>query len=130
MRSTRQRDAITRVLEDADNFRTAQEIHDQLKSAGERVGLTTVYRTLQALTRSGRADVLFTSEGESIYRICGTEEHHHHLVCRSCGLSVEIASDDVERWAEQTARLHGFASVTHTAEVYGECASCRGRRKS
>ena len=127
MRSTRQRDAITRVLKDADGFRTAQEIHDQLKSMGERVGLTTVYRTLQALTHSGQADVLFTSEGESIYRICGTREHHHHLVCRSCGLSVEIASDDVEIWAEQTARLHGFASVTHTAEVYGECASCGTR---
>ena len=88
------------------------------------MGLTTVYRNLQSLADAGLVDVLRNAEGEAIYRLCSSEQHHHHLVCRSCGRSVEIASEEVERWAERTARLHGFSAMTHTAELYGVCASC------
>jgi Fur family transcriptional regulator, ferric uptake regulator len=108
----------------ADAFLTTQEIHDLVRAAGKRVGLATVYRTLQALAESGAVDVLRNHEGEAIYRRCSTDDHHHHLVCRSCGRSVEIASDALETWADQTARRHGFTSVTHTAEVYGLCSAC------
>jgi Fur family transcriptional regulator, ferric uptake regulator len=126
VRTTRQRDAITRVLNDAAGFRSAQELHDELTSEGHRVGLTTVYRTLQALADAGEIDVLLTGDGESIYRACATPEHHHHLVCRLCGHSVEIANDEIEDWADESARRHGFTSVTHTAELYGECSTCGG----
>jgi Fur family transcriptional regulator, ferric uptake regulator len=124
MRSTRQRAAVREALDRAGAFRTAQALHDEMKAAGETVGLTTVYRTLQGLAEAGEVDVLRTVEGEAIYRRCGTGEHHHHLVCRSCGASVEVASDDVERWAETTAERHGFTEVEHTAELYGVCGSC------
>jgi Fur family transcriptional regulator, ferric uptake regulator len=83
-----------------------------------------VYRTLQALAGNGILDVLRNDEGEAIYRRCITSDHHHHLVCRSCGRSVEIASDKVESWAARTARRHGYTSVTHTVEVYGLCREC------
>ncbi len=101
------------------------ELHDELRAAGENVGLTTVYRTLQGLADAGDVDVLRTADGEAIYRRCGTAEHHHHLVCRACGTSVEVASDEVERWAETTAEHHGFTDVEHTAELYGVCGSCK-----
>lgn len=123
-RNTRQRAALIDALRTEDAFRTAQELHDRLRSAGSRIGLTTVYRNLQALSCAGTLDVLRNAEGEAIYRLCASESHHHHLVCRSCGTSVEIASDEVERWADRTARAHGFTSVTHSAELYGMCASC------
>lgn len=103
---------------------TAQEIHDALRSAGGGVGLTTVYRTLQALAGAGEVDVVRTDEGEALYRRCYRDDHHHHLVCRSCGASVEIESSEVEAWAETVAREHGFEEVTHTVEVYGLCRQC------
>ena len=124
MRSTRQRAAVREALDRAGAFRTAQALHDEMKTAGETVGLTTVYRTLQGLADAGEVDVLRTSDGEAIYRRCATGEHHHHLVCRACGASVEVASDEVERWAAQTALRHGFTEVEHTAELYGLCSSC------
>lgn len=124
LRSTRQRHAIERALGAARGFHTAQELHDELRRDGVSVGLTTVYRTLQTLAEGGAVDVLRNGEGEVIYRRCTTGEHHHHLVCRACGHSVEVASDDVERWAGETATHHGFTSVTHTAELYGLCHSC------
>ncbi len=124
MRATRQRVAIRDALDRAGAFRTAQHLHDELRAAGEDVGLTTVYRTLQGLAEAGEVDVLRTSDGEAIYRRCASGDHHHHLVCRACGTSVEVASDEVERWAAQTALRHGFTEVEHTAELYGLCSSC------
>jgi Fur family ferric uptake transcriptional regulator len=123
-RATRQRSAIWEALDRAGGFRSAQELHDDLRSRGQRVGLTTVYRTLQSLAGSGEVDVLRPSDGEAIYRRCRTSEHHHHLVCTSCGTTVEVGSDELERWASQIAKRHKFSSVTHSAELYGLCSAC------
>lgn len=123
-RATRQRAAIEDALERSQAFVSAQELHQQLKDTGRRVGLTTVYRTLQSLADAARVDVLRNEHGELIYRRCESRRHHHHLVCTSCGKSVEIASDELEAWADQTARRHGFTAVKHVAEVYGLCGAC------
>ena len=122
-RSTRQRAAVSTALDALDDFRSAQEIHDVLRHRGEPVGLSTVYRTLQALADAGEVDVLRTDEGESVYRRCSTG-HHHHLVCRACGRTVEVEGPAVERWAARTAQAHGFTDVSHTLEVFGTCESC------
>jgi len=123
-RTTRQRRAVAACLQDLDDFRSAQEIHDLLRHNGENVGLSTVYRTLQALAESHEVDVLRAEDGEARYRRCSTT-HHHHLVCRSCGRTVEVEGPTVERWASSVAAEHDFADVSHTLEVFGVCASCR-----
>lgn len=123
-RSTRQRATIAETLRRAPGFLSAQELHDRIREGGASVGLTTVYRTLQLMTDRGEIDSLRREDGESIYRWCGTDEHHHHLVCRSCGYSVEIADEDVEAWAAGTARKHGFKDVSHDMELFGLCRSC------
>ena len=123
-RPTRQRRAVVAALERLDEFRSAQEIHEALAGAGERVGLATVYRTLQALAAGEDVDVLRGEDGETRYRRCsGT--HHHHLVCRECGRAVEVEGPAVEKWAASVAREHGFDDVSHTVELFGRCGDCR-----
>jgi Fur family transcriptional regulator, ferric uptake regulator len=122
-RSTRQRAAVARLLGQIEDFRSAQEIHEELRRRGETIGLTTVYRTLQTLADAGEIDVLRTDTGESAYRRCSTH-HHHHLVCRHCGRTVEVEGPAVERWAERVAADHGFHDVSHTVEIMGSCADC------
>jgi Fur family ferric uptake transcriptional regulator len=124
VRSTRQRTAVSEVLGKVDGFRSAQDLHDLLRHDGASVGLTTVYRHLQALADAGQVDVLRTDDGEAVYRRCPTVEHHHHLVCRTCGRSVEVDGPEVEAWASTVAASHGFTDVTHTVEVFGTCAAC------
>lgn len=123
-RATRQRAAVAAVLADTTDFRSAQDLHAILRDRGERVGLTTVYRTLQALADSGEVDMLRSADGETVYRHCSSEAHHHHLVCRKCGRTVEVEGPDVERWAEKVGAAHGFVDVTHTVEVFGTCPDC------
>jgi len=124
LRTTRQRTAVADVLGRVDGFRSAQELHDLLRHAGASVGLTTVYRHLQALADAGQIDMLRTDGGEAVYRRCPTEAHHHHLVCRACGRSVEVEGPEVEAWAASIAREHGFSDVSHTVEVFGTCTAC------
>ncbi|MDQ1668592.1 MAG: Fur family transcriptional regulator, ferric uptake regulator [Actinomycetota bacterium] len=127
VRSTRQRAAVSAVLDELDGFRSAQDLHAMLRQRGEGIGLTTVYRTLQALSEAGEVDVLRTDDGESVYRRCSTG-HHHHLVCRSCGRTVEVEGPTVERWADRVATENGFVDVSHTLEVFGTCDACAAGR--
>ncbi|WP_255450197.1 Fur family transcriptional regulator [Skermania sp. ID1734] len=122
-RSTRQRSAISALLDDIDEFRSAQELHDELRRRGDGIGLTTVYRTLQTLADAGTVDVLRTDTGESVYRRCSSG-HHHHLVCRKCGYTVEVEGPTVEQWSQSIADKHGFTQVSHTVEVFGVCNKC------
>lgn len=122
-RRTRQRAAVDAVLSATEEFRTAQQIHDSLRAQGDSVGLTTVYRTLQAMVDVGELDALRTNEGETAYRRC-SDGHHHHLVCRSCGRTVEVSGPAVERWATAVASDNGFREVSHDLEIFGTCSSC------
>jgi Fur family transcriptional regulator, ferric uptake regulator len=123
-RTTPQRQAVLDALTGVDDFRSAQEVHDLLSSRGSRIGLATVYRTLALYADRGLVDVLRREDGEAIYRRC-SETHHHHLVCRSCGTTVEVEGRAVEAWTSSIATEHGFSDPSHTLEIVGTCADCR-----
>jgi Fur family ferric uptake transcriptional regulator len=122
-RRTRQRAAVEDVVRDLAEFRTAQQIHDDLRHRGDGVGLTTVYRNLQLMADAGELDAIRTSDGETAYRRC-SGGHHHHLVCRSCGRTVEVTGPAVETWAAAIAERHGFRDVSHELEIFGTCENC------
>lgn len=104
-------------------FFSARDIHRILVRKNSDVALATVYRTLKSFSEAGELDVIF-NERETLYRRCSSPEHHHHLVCRRCGRSVEIENPDLERWTAEVSREHGFESVGHTLELYGICRKC------
>ena len=124
LRVTSQRLAVLRALEGRDEAVTAQELHHEFRRGrGHAPGLTTVYRTLSALAESGALDT-FDRDGEQAFRLCGAE-HHHHLLCTSCGSVQEVEAREVETWVARVARRTGFAVTGHRADVYGVCRACR-----
>jgi Fur family transcriptional regulator, ferric uptake regulator len=127
-RSTRQKRALAAVLDATDGFRSAQELHAELQAQGENIALTTIYNQVRILAEEGELDTLISDDGETRYRRCASGQHHHHLVCRHCGTAVEIEGPEVERWAAQTAKKHGFTEITHTVEIIGTCPACASRR--
>ncbi|NHN57418.1 transcriptional repressor [Calidifontibacter sp. DB0510] len=122
-RPTRQQQAVAEQLAQRSDFVSAQELHAAMRADGESVGLATVYRALQSMAADGRIDALRTDDGEVVYRSCSSG-HHHHLVCRVCGRTVEVEGPTVERWANQVSAQHGFVDVEHTLEIFGTCADC------
>lgn len=122
LRATRQRLSLLEALRDRDDAVTAQELHAELRRAGEHIGLTTVYRTLAALADARFLDT-FVRDGEQAYRLCG-QAHHHHLVCETCNTVEEIAAEEVEAWVGKVARRRGFRVTGHRADIFGVCADC------
>ncbi len=124
VRGTRQAEALSAVLADLPAFSSAQEIHAELRRRGESVGLATVYRQLQVLSKDGGVDTIRDERGETLYRRCRASGHHHHVTCRVCGRSVEVEGRAIERWAENVAAEAGYVDVDHTVEIFGRCADC------
>jgi Fur family transcriptional regulator, ferric uptake regulator len=118
------------VLGGLPGFNSAQQIHAELRRRGERIGLTTVYRHLQVLSEDGLLDSIRDAGGETLYRRCRTAAHHHHLICRMCGTSVEVEGRAVEQWAEKVAAEAGFTVVDHTVELFGLCPDCSAAQQS
>ncbi len=123
-RNTKQKSAVRHALSEAVGFVSAQQLHQVLKNHGSSTSLATVYRALNELVSSGEADSLQSADGEFLYRDCG-EGHHHHLICRACGQTVEIEAEKVESWADQVAKSHGFSSPSHTIDIFGTCGPCQ-----
>lgn len=123
-RMTKQRQAVVEELQRLDDFRSAQQIFEDLTLQGQKVGLATVYRNLQALADAGDVDVVRSDDGESLFRLCVSVEHHHHLVCRSCGSTREIEQSDIESWVHSIASQFGFTAVDHHMEIFGLCERC------
>lgn len=122
-RNTWQRAAVHEFLATNDDFKTAQQVHAELSTLGDKVGLATVYRALQSMVDAHEIDIVRTPGGEVAYRAC-TPGHHHHLVCRECSHTVEIEAEAVEEWAGTVAAKHGFSDAGHELEIFGLCADC------
>lgn len=126
-RRTRQRAEIREAMQSLARFATAQEVHDLLRRGGSGVGLATVYRTLQAMVTDGELDQLRTPDGQVAYCPC-SPGHHHHLICRSCGRTVEVKVPAIETLIRRLAAEHAFAEVDHEVEFFGRCSDCAAHR--
>jgi Fur family ferric uptake transcriptional regulator len=121
---TRAQRAVLAALAHRPAFLSAQDIHALLRDGDTAVGLTSVYRALQSLVDAGTVDVVRTTTGELTYRRCGSDEHHHHLVCTTCGATVEVEAPAIESWLSDVARDNGYVVSSHTIEVGGTCGAC------
>jgi Fur family ferric uptake transcriptional regulator len=127
LRPTRQRTAILSAMERSGRPVTAQALHASLHRPGSGPGLATIYRTLQALEQAGYACTFPAGKGELSYKLRDLG-HHHHLICESCGLVIEIPSCEIEGWAASAARRRGFTVSSHQADIFGLCRNCAGGR--
>lgn len=123
-RQTRQRGLVHDKLKEMGGFVSANKLHMEL--AENKIGLATIYRHLNDMVAAGDADTIASDGGEQLFRLCGSE-HHHHLVCRVCGRTVEIEAPPIEQWVQQMARSNDYFDVEHVVELVGVCAECHSR---
>jgi len=125
-RSGGARQSVVELLGGQDCCLTAQEIFDQLRAHGRRVGIASVYRVLEQLSREGyvqRVDVgAGTSRFEPVH--AGGEHHHHHLVCDDCGKVEAFADDQLERALRKVESRTGYTVAGHDVLLRGACRDC------
>jgi Fur family ferric uptake transcriptional regulator len=106
---------------------TAREIADVLRDEGSRIGLASIYRTLDLLDRTGLVQRFEVGEGSARYEPAyPTGEHHHHIVCDSCGNVVPFEDEALEHAIERLARRVEFSVNAHDVTLHGECPDCSG----
>ena len=107
---------------------TAQEIFDELRADGRRVGIASVYRTLEQLTRDGFVQRIDIGAGIARFEPAHADgEHHHHVVCDECGKVEAFADADLERALHEVEHRTGY-SVGHDVVLRGVCDSCAPER--
>jgi len=124
-RNTAQRREVIGVLGRVQGFVSAQDLHELIIKDGGQISLATVYTQLRKLVDSKDVDIVMTDRGESLYRRCVVDVHHHHLACRNCGATVEVDAPQLEKWASEIATRNGFQELRHVIELNGICQKCQ-----
>ena len=120
------RSAVVETLDDLGCSVTAKEIADHLHGRGKDIGLASIYRTLELLDRLRLTRRVDAAEGVARYEpLDPSGEHHHHLVCDSCGEVAAFADPQLERAIERLADRVDYAIDAHDVTLRGECPSCR-----
>ena len=124
-RNTAPRREVIGVLGRVQGFVSAQDLHELIIKDGGQISLATVYTQLRKLVESKDVDIVMTDRGESLYRRCVVDVHHHHLACRNCGATVEVDAPQLEKWAGEIANKNGFKDLRHVIELNGICQKCQ-----
>jgi len=133
LKLTQQRETILEAFLKVDHI-TAEELYHQIsKKSRHRMGLATIYRTLNLLCEIGIGQPRHFDENRTIYDNVLNKKHHDHLICDKCDKIIEFESPAIERLQEEMAARHGFTLNHHRLELYGHCIdwkNCRDWQKS
>ena len=124
-RQTAPRRAIASLVASLDGPFTSAQVVDGAAAQDLHVGRATVFRTLDALERSGAIERIDLPSGEHAYVACAPA-HHHHVVCSTCGRTAEVADGDLSAIVDRIGRRTGFRIDAHRLELFGLCPTCRG----
>jgi Fur family transcriptional regulator, ferric uptake regulator len=122
------RSAVVETLDDIGCSVTAKEIADRLRDQGQDIGVASIYRALELLDKLRLTRRVDAAEGVARYEpVNPSGEHHHHIVCDSCGDVTAFEDSDLERAIERLAGRVDYAIDGHDVTLRGECPACRRR---
>lgn len=127
MRETAPRRAIAALIADRQGHFTAAELLADAKRQNVKIGRATVFRTLDRLAEQGALERLDLPTGEHAYVACAPKEHHHHVVCRVCGASVEVPDSGLQSVVLNIGVQSRYRIDSHRLELYGTCPDCQRR---
>jgi Fur family transcriptional regulator, ferric uptake regulator len=120
------RRAVVELLGEQNCCLTAQEILDRLRGSERKVGIASVYRILDLLTTEGYVQRIEVGSGTFRYEpIHRSGDHHHHLVCDSCGKVEPFEDSALERALGRVEQSSGYDVSLHDVVLHGSCAECR-----
>ena len=127
-RLTPQRETILQIFQNLPNGNhlSADDLHQVLQDQGERISLSTIYRTLKLMARMGILRELELAEGHKHYEMNQPyPHHHHHLICVRCNRTIEFKSDTVLRTGAKTAKKEGFHLLDCQLTIHALCPQCK-----
>ncbi len=123
---TKPRRAVLDIVARSEQHLTPAEIFRKAKAKYPRIGLTTVYRTLDLLVELGAIQRIHLTAGCHSYATAA-RAHGHHLVCRACGRAEAFADCDLDPLMKALQSKTGYAIDLHMLELMGLCPGCKGK---
>ncbi len=124
LRMSHPRLLIYQELSTSESPMSPQELYQCLIRKQRKIGLTSIYRSLDLFESLGIAFKIIN--GSSVkYKFCEMEDHHHHIVCKACGKVVEINFCNISDWSEKVMESTGYQVTDHQLNFYGFCKSCK-----
>lgn len=120
-RLTRPRQAVAELIGARAGHFTAADLLGEARRRRMRIGRATMFRNLDLFTELGALERLDLPNGEHAYVACEPEQHHHHVVCRNCGRSVEVEDGGLQSVVNEIARRSGYSIDAHRLELFGLC---------
>ncbi len=124
-RVTGPRQALVELIGEQRGHFTAAGLMADARREHIRVGRATVFRTLDVLTEIEALERLDLPSGEHAYVTCEPEQHHHHVICRSCGKSIDVEDSGLQSVVREIASRSGYRIDSHRLELYGLCPTCQ-----
>ena len=124
--SKRQKQLLNELKKCNDEL-SGQELHRKLHNGEKTMGLTTVYRNLQALVKQGLIRSRHLPTGEVLY--APVERDIHHLTCVSCGETTRLNGCPVKKIDMSKKVSDKFELLFHTLEYFGLCQNCSREMK-
>lgn len=131
LKHTEQRDTILKAFLETRDHLSTEELHRLVQKRDPKIGFTTVYRTLKLFSECGLASEVAFHDGIARYEHQHNRRSHHHMVCTTCGSSVEFFSPEVDKAEQEIGKKFKYETTRHTFQIYGLCEECRkksGRR--
>lgn len=127
-RLTGQRLLILETLQEFQGSFSALEIEKKVMEKDPSVGRATLFRALELFLEQGILEKIHRESGDDVY-IVGSRGHHHHLICRVCGLIRDIESCPFEKDLKMIVQKEGFSDTLHRVEIEGVCRTCQKKQK-
>ena len=125
LKHTKQRQLILDAFLKREEHVGIEELYRDLKKKSAHIGYATVYRTLKLLAAAGLAREISFQDGITRFEHNFAHPHHDHLICLSCGESVEFCHPEIESLQDKIVKKYQFQPEQHKLEIYGYCAKCR-----
>lgn len=123
---THQREVVADVVFGSDAHLSVDDIEQEIRQRGEKIGKATIYRTLDLLVRSRLVEEHDFGEGFKRYEHrLSRHPVHEHLICLECAKVAEFESTEMYAVENRVRHEHGFTPVRHRLEIYGLCEECR-----
>ena len=129
LKQSTKRDRVLEVFLDTRAHLSTEDLHRLVKEKDSSIGYTTVYRTLKLLTQCGLAFEVDFQDGVVRYEHSLNRRTHHHMVCTSCGDSVEFFAPELEKVQRRIGNQFHFDPLRHTFQILGTCQACRKKNR-
>lgn len=124
LKQSAKRDCILDVFLATRDHLSTEQLHKLVKERDPSIGYTTVYRTLKLLAQCGLAYEVDFHDGVARYELSLNRRTHHHMVCTTCGDSVEFFVPELEEVERRIGLQFRFRPSRHAFQIFGTCASC------